>query len=194
MKARSWWDTVTLVKTALIGRTSLDVVVWQICYGTLKQASMSWRQKGNTDLLLHGSNLRSFPTQKKDSLTIICKPELPSSRVTERESLYLSSFYSSLGSDHQGSLLGSGWGATAHWPRRAAFHRPTGWTDTIRKRHCRCKMCNFFAIVNLIYLTSHANVQYKTGSQQTKRLECNLNRENVFTMAPPTGQALELVI
>lgn len=29
---------------------------------TLKQANISWRQKGNTALLVQGSNLRSLPS------------------------------------------------------------------------------------------------------------------------------------
>lgn len=46
---------------------------------TLKQASMSWRQKGNTALLLQGSNLRSLPKHNKNksecsscSFTLLC--------------------------------------------------------------------------------------------------------------------------
>lgn len=42
----------------------------QTSLSTLKQASISWRQKGNTALLVQGSNLRSLPSHDKTRVQV----------------------------------------------------------------------------------------------------------------------------
>lgn len=123
--------------------------------GTLKQASINWRQKGNTALLVQGSSLRSLPGHDKTKVQVhhvlVTSMFYMSHCWTKTGSDYLSLFWSWFYSDPLGSLLVPGLEVAAHQQHQAASHRPSNQSYTIQSLHHIAVIQTFiFSVVILL--------------------------------------------